>query len=282
MFPRTLAAILAVVALCTGAACYSSPSSLDLDDAHRLDDFVDDVIAGGKADGEMEITPVEIGDSLDGLVLEVLPPGTRPTSRHLQLFRLHLQPKQSVVIAMQATSSSLNPYFVLMDNVRGSWVSVSEADTQALLPMGAERDAVAGYTAGGEADLLVLAAGGNEMDTGGTYRIDFVALPEDPGVDLGTTNPHVLEVTDELRLHDPIVRTFVNGELLSERDDGLLEEGDELASMPEIDQREIRWRLDEVNGLRSDLFDGFGALAGAGASRSAIQGACAAAWAAVR
>jgi hypothetical protein len=198
---RWLACVLAVVSI---AGCVET------------DPF--DVELGGKADDGAGFPLIEAGPDQTLDDLEVSAVGT--DRERLVLVRVHLEAGDSLIATMRATSPGLDSYLLL----KGTDSEIlDESDSQALLPMARESDALVAYTARAAGPVFLFAAGGPDLETGGRFRVDLIGLDADPAGDLSITHAGLRAINQDLRSYEPELADYVEREALAERADGLIE-----------------------------------------------------------
>lgn len=227
-----------------------------------------DVGAGGKADEDgVAILDVELDSSLYDLEVR---------RDRLVVARVHLEAGESMVATMRAQSAGLDSYLLVKtpDNE-----TVDASDLQALLPMALEDDAVVAYTAPTAGEVLVFAAGGAQLDTGGRFHLDVIGLSADPGARLSITHAGLRAVAAQLREREPRLIADLESAVLVERADGLVEIGEGFKDLPLSERAGARQREAAINELRSILFD---ELAGDESTAARIGAAAAEVWAQLR
>jgi hypothetical protein len=243
-----------------------------LEAAEPLVDPFEDARADGDAVALLDAQP---GESLFGLSVEA----SNDPSQGMVVVRLHLRAGDSLVAAMRAETSSLNPFLLLRD--RDGAIAMSER--QALLPMALEMDAVVAHTAASDQEVLLFATGGPNFETGGRFRLDLVGLGADPGTDLGVTHAGLRALQRELRRMEPDVIDLLELGVFAERADGLVEIVS--AGFTELPLAKRAWARNveaTVNYHRTFLFDEYARSGDAGASAEAVAAAAAEVWAQAR
>lgn len=209
-------------------------------------------------DGSFEIIDLNLGESLIGLSVEQLKvPVNAATNAELNRstvsLRLHLSQGQSASIAMRAEDPGLDCYLLIKELPGGQ--TIDSCDDQVFIASAGAEDALVSVTAKTDMDILVVAAGGSDMQTSGRFTIDSI-VHSDPHVDLSATGPGLEAISKQLRQREPSVTEWLRRGALEEGADGMLVAvPSALADVPLRQRAQLNGVIAAVNHEREELFD---------------------------
>jgi len=264
---------LCLICLLGGCAAETAPDRGDAAD-------VLDVGPGGAADGSFPVTEAVLDEYYEGSV-EALPAGTEVTIDNLRgrmdVLRVWLEAGQTFAAVLVATSGDLDPNLLVKDPEKRTLV---DARDQGLLPMVSERDSVVVLTAevAGNHYLFV---SGEQLQSGGSYRVILVSLSEAAGVPLDVTDAGSRGLAQALREMEPELVTHESAGHVLELNDGTVVADYSTGDVPLAERAEINRFVAGVNSTRSELFRYF-THGGTDEDAARVGRICSSVWAAVR
>ncbi len=209
-----------------------------------------------KADGGFPVTEASVGDVFDGETVTAMPAtdtvDTADLSRHMRVYRIQVEAGQTVAALMRGTEGDLDAYLLLRDP---DYQNAGESFGQAIVAGAAEEDALIVFTAPRSGPYYLFAAGEN-LASGGAFRLDLIELTEDPGVDFSQTSPTLLFLSRELRSHEEDLGPLIGMGVVAEGEDGrVFEDPVGFAPLTLAEKVTVRRLIQAVNGRRASLFE---------------------------
>lgn len=250
---QCLSLVISAALLAAGCADWVVDQSLE-PEGPGIGDLVDG-IADGKRDGSgFPVQSATLGEAFGDQAVEAMPPGvtveTADLSRHMTVYRFQVEAGQTFAAIMRSQTADLDGYLLLKDP---DYVSVREAQDQVLLPQTWATDAVIVHTAA-TAGTHYLFAAGQDFASGGSFRLDLLALDEAPGADLMVSNPALRAISGALRDDEALLHPLVASDALTDGDDGLLVESDGFGELALVDKARARQVAHRINQRRTRLF----------------------------